>query len=175
MATTKAATPDVASQKSGTKGGGKTEKKVKYTNPFSFTDPYQEKLVNCIMKDGKKELARRILKDMFDELNRMGSEDVLKTFESALANATPTMECRGKRIGGAVYQIPIEVKPKRQTSLSIRWILEGARAKKGMPMYKRLAIEIMDASHDNGHATNKKKESHRMADANKAFAHLARY
>ncbi len=151
------------------------EKKKKYTSQFSYTDPLQTKLVNCIMKEGKKTIAQRILMDAFEELFRRGEKDPLKTFELALENATPMMEVRPKRIGGAVYQIPIEVTSKRQQSLSIRWILDAARARKGQPMYKRLASELMDASQDLGQAVTKKKESHRMAQANKAFAHLARY
>ncbi len=157
------------------KGGGKTIKKVKYVNPFSYDDELQIKLVNCIMKNGKKALAQKILRMTFDEMNRKGDPDVAKSFELAIQNTTPTMEVKPKRIGGGVYQIPMEVKPKRQRSLCIRWILEGARKRKGIPMYKRLAQELMDASQDLGYAANKKKEAHRMAQANKAFAHLARY
>ena len=181
---TKVAVDSAASQNESTEsakksdakaGGGKTEKKVKYSNPFSFTDPLQDKLVTCIMKDGKKVLAQKILKDTFDEMHRRGEDDPLKTFETALKNATPTIEVRPKRIGGAVYQIPIEVGAKRQQSLCVRWILEGARNKGGQPMYRRLAAELIDAANEAGHAVTKKKEVHRMAQANKAFAHLARY
>ncbi len=150
-------------------------KKTTAKNPFSYTDPLQQKFVNCIMKDGKKTTAQRILMDMFDELSRRGEKDPLKTFETSLSNVTPTMEVRPKRIGGAVYQIPVEVSSKRQQTLSIRWILQSARSKKGQPMYKALASEILEASQDSGNAVNKKKEVHKMAQANKAFAHLARY
>ncbi len=153
----------------------KKTKKSKYQNPFSHTDPLQQKFVNCLMKNGKKTLAQRILKDIFDEINRRGSEDPLKTFELALRNATPTMECKAKRIGGAVYQIPMEVTTKRQQSLCIRWILEGARKKKGQPIARRLAGEIIDCSNETGYAFGKREEAHRMAQSNKAFAHLARY
>ncbi len=155
--------------------GGKTEKKVKQVNPFSFTDPLQVRVVNSIMKKGKKTTAQKILKATFDELHRLGEKDALKTFNTAFQNATPTVEVTAKRIGGAVYQIPSEVKPKRQASLAIRWILAGARARKGQPMYKRLAQELLEASKESGSAVNKKKEAHKMAQANKAFAHLARY
>ncbi|MCF7906040.1 30S ribosomal protein S7 [Candidatus Gracilibacteria bacterium] len=156
--------------------GKKSEKKGKQApNPFSFSDPLQTKFVNCLLKQGKKTVAQRILRDTFDELTRLGEKDALKTFETALQNATPTLEVTAKRVGGAVYQIPSEVKPRRQQSLSIRWILEGARSRKGQPMHRRLAQELLDASHDSGHAVNKKKEAHKMAQANKAFAHLARY
>lgn len=157
------------------KGGGKTQKKVKYTNPFSFTDTLQTKFVNCIMKNGKKTIAQQILKDTFDEMSRKGAADPAKTFEVAMKNATPMMEVRAKRIGGAVYQIPIEVTAKRQQSLSIRWILQGARKKKGMPMFKRLATELLDCANETGFSFGKKEDSHKMAQANKAFAHFARY
>jgi small subunit ribosomal protein S7 len=193
MADTKVAASEVASQNSDTapakkvepaktapakeekKSGGKTEKKVKQVNPFSFTDPLQVRVVNSIMKQGKKTVAQKILKATFDELHRLGEKDALKTFNTAFQNATPTVEVTAKRIGGAVYQIPSEVKPKRQESLAIRWILAGARSRKGQPMYKRLAQELLDASKEAGSAVNKKKEAHKMAQANKAFAHLARY
>lgn len=156
-----------------------TEKVVKvrkkYVSQFSFADPLQDKFVNCIMKNGKKTVAVKILKDTFEEMHRRGQDDPLKTFETALKNATPAMEVKAKRIGGAVYQIPMEVTEKRQRSLSTRWILEGARKKKGQPMFKRLAAELLDASNETGFAYGRKEDVHRMAQANKAFAHLARY
>ncbi len=182
MSETKAAVADTASEKPAKDAPAKAEKsekapkKVKkYQNQFSLQDPLQVKFVNCVMKNGKKTVAQKILKDTFAEMHRRGEEDPLKTFEKAIKNATPTMEVRGKRIGGAVYQIPIEVTTKRQGSLSTRWILEGARKKKGQPMFKRLAAELMDCASENGHAFSKREEAHRMAQANKAFAHLARY
>ncbi|HEY5713776.1 MAG TPA: 30S ribosomal protein S7 [Candidatus Gracilibacteria bacterium] len=153
----------------------KETKNVNFQNPFSLNDPLQCKFVNCLMKDGKKTIAQRIMKDMFQELSRRGDPDPLKTFETALKNATPSIEVKAKRIGGAVYQIPIEVKPKRQQSLCIRWILEGARKKKGQPMYKRLASELSDTASEQGYAFGKREDVHKMAQANKAFAHLARY
>lgn len=176
MADTKAAPAESASKKSATTDkGGKTTKKVKYSNPFTFNDPLQVKFINCLMKNGKKTVAQKIMKDTFDEMNRRGSEDPLKTFETALKNATPMMEVKAKRIGGAVYQIPIEVTAKRQESLATRWLLEGARKKKGQPMFKRLTSELMDCATETGFAFQKKEDTHKMAQANKAFAHLARY
>ena len=150
-------------------------KKGKFSNPFTFEDPLQAKLVNCIMKNGKKTVAVRILEEAFEIMNKKGEEDVMKTFEKAFANITPNVEVKAKRIGGAVYQIPIEVKPKRQLSLSIRWILDGARSKKGRPMAECLANELIDAANERGSAFSRKEDMHRMAQANKAFAHLARY
>lgn len=176
---TKVAATEAASKNSAQKPASEkkksTAKKSKFNNPFSYDDPIQTKLVNCIMKNGKKTVAQRILRDTFVEMNRRGDKDVLKTFEKALENATPTMEVKPKRIGGGVYQIPIEVTPKRQASLSTRWILTGARKKKGQPMYKRLASELMDCASEMGFAYTKKVEAHKAAQANKAFAHLARY
>ncbi len=166
------------SDKTEKKTSAKTEapkKKVKYVNPFSYNDPLQSKFVNCIMKNGKKRVAERILKDTFDEMNRRGEDDPMKTFEKAYANATPTMEVKPKRIGGGIYQIPMEVPAKRQQSLAIRWILAGARKRKGMPMSKRLALELLDSATETGFAYGKREDAHRMAAANKAFAHLARY
>ncbi len=151
------------------------KKKTKFRNPFSYEDTLQTKFVNCVMKQGKKTIAQRIMKDTFEELARKGQKDPLKTFESAISNTTPTMEVKPKRIGGSIYQIPMEVSTKRQQTLSIRWILAGARARKGMPMYKRLSLELIDAASETGYAFNKKEEAHKMAQANKAFAHLARY
>ncbi len=151
------------------------KKDKKYVNPFNEADPLQAKLVNCIMKQGKKSIARTILRDTFDEMNRRGDADPLATFEKALQKATPTMEVRPRRVGGAIYQIPVEVNPKRQATLPIRWLLAGARSKKGQPMYKRLASELMDCANEQGYAFNKREDVHKMAQANKAFAHLARY
>jgi small subunit ribosomal protein S7 len=173
MSETKVAASAVASKKADK--APKKEKKAPFTSPFSYADELQAKFVNCIMKNGKKTVAQRILKDTFTELNRRGVKDVEKAFVKAFENTTPTIEVKPKRIGGAVYQIPREVKPQRQRTLAIRWILEGARSRKGQPMFKRLASELMEASEDNGFAVNRKKEVHRMAQANKAFAHLARY
>ena len=152
-----------------------TKKEKKFTNPFNYDDALQSKVVNCIMERGKKATAQRILKDTFQELHRRNTDDVLKTFQLAFQNATPTLEVKPKRIGGGVYQIPMEVPAKRQMSLAIRWILMGARKRKGVPMYKRLAAELLDASSETGFAYNKREEIHRAAQANKAFAHLARF
>ena len=171
---TKVAAPEAASKNSGDKKAA--PKKVrKYINQFSATDPLQAKFISCLMKQGKKTVAQRIMKDTLQELHRRGEDDPLKTFEVALKNATPSMEAKPKRIGGAVYQIPIEVPQKRQQSLCIRWILMGARKRKGQSMYKRLAGELMDAATEQGFAYGKREEAHKMAAANKAFAHLARY
>lgn len=169
------AAPEKSSAKTQEAPKKEAKPKKKYHQQFSFTDPLQDKFVKCVMKNGKKTVAQRILKDTLEEMHRKGQDDPLKTFELALRNVTPAMEVKAKRIGGAVYQIPIEVTEKRQESLCIRWILEGARKKKGQPMYKRLSTELLDAANETGFAFGKKEDMHRMAQANKAFAHLARY
>jgi len=134
-----------------------------------------EKFINCLMKRGKKSLARRIFQNSFDELKKRGQKNPEEIFQKAIENATPSIEVRPKRVGGSVYQVPVEVKPKRQMSLSIRWILNAVRSRKKSPTFKRLADELLDASNNTGAAIKKKEDIFRMAQANKAFAHLAKY
>ncbi len=139
------------------------------------SNPLQEKFINYIMKEGKKNIARRIFKETLQVLTEKGQKEPVKVFERAIENVKPTLEIRPKRIGGAVYQIPIEVKPGRQLMLSFRWILDSARSKKGSPMAKKLADELLNASNNEGNAIKKKEDTIRMAQANKAFAHYAKY
>jgi small subunit ribosomal protein S7 len=149
---------------------------AKPIKPFipANSNPFIEKFINCMMHDGKKSIARRIFWDAMASVKERSKEDPIEVFTKALTNVTPLIEVRPKRVGGSVYQVPIEVTPNRQQSLSIRWILTAARARKGMPMSQRLAAEIMDASTDQGAAFKKKQDVLKMAQANKAFAHLAR-
>lgn len=139
------------------------------------SNPLQEKFINCIMKKGKKNIARRIFRDTLAMLVEKGHKAPEKVFEKAIETVKPTLEIKAKRIGGAVYQIPIEVKPGRQLMLAFRWILEAARSKKGSPMAKRLAEELMGAANGEGNAIKKKDDMMKMAQANKAFAHYAKY
>lgn len=139
------------------------------------SNPTQEKFINYIMKGGKKSVARRIFKDMMEEIRKKGNPEAEALFDKAIENVKPTMEVRPKRIGGAVYQIPMEVKPGRRTMLAFRWILDAARSGKGSPVANRIAKEIMDASAETGVAIKKKEDTHKMAAANKAFAHYAKY
>jgi len=148
-------------------------KPVKPFIPANST-PFIEKFINCMMHDGKKSIARKIFWDAMATIKERTKEDPLEVFNKALLNVTPLIEVRPKRVGGSVYQVPIEVTPNRQQSLSIRWILIAARARKGMPMSQRLASELLDASTDQGSAFKKKQDVLKMAQANKAFAHLAR-
>lgn len=135
----------------------------------------QEKFINYIMKRGKKTIARTIFKETLKKILEKTKEEPLKIFEKAIESAKPNMEVRPQRIGGAVYQIPREVKPHRQLMLSFRWIIDGARGKKGSPMADRLSNELIDASNNTGAAIKKKEDTHKMAQANKAFAHFAKY
>lgn len=134
-----------------------------------------EKFINYLMHAGKKTVARRILNDAFELIQKRTKKKGLEVFEEAVNNVKPAMEIRPKRVGGSVYQIPMEVKPFRRFQLASRWILAAARSKKGAPMAKKLADELIAASNNEGAAIKKKEDTHRMAQANKAFAHFARY
>jgi small subunit ribosomal protein S7 len=138
------------------------------------SDQLQEKFINCLMMQGKKSIARRIFKDSMEIIKTRTKEPPAEVFSKALLNVTPLVEVRPKRVGGSVYQVPVEVTPKRQQALSIRWILTAARARKGIPMAHKLALELLDASTDQGSAIKKKQDVLKMAQANKAFAHLAK-
>jgi small subunit ribosomal protein S7 len=138
------------------------------------SDPLLEKFTNCVMLRGKKSIARRIVADAFEVIKTRTKDAPMEVFSKALLNVTPLVEVRPKRIAGSVYQVPVEVTPKRQQALSIRWILEGARGRKGIPMAQKLALELLDASADQGFAVKKKQDVLKMAQANKAFAHLAK-
>lgn len=139
------------------------------------SEPVNEKFINYIMHGGKKTVARKIFNDMLGEIERRGNKTPKEVFRRAIENAKPSMEVRPKRIGGAVYQVPFEVSPGRQQMLAFRWILTGARGRKGVPMYKKLATEIQEAADGTGSAIKKKEDVHKMAQANRAFAHYARY
>lgn len=134
-----------------------------------------EKFVNYVMKDGKKNVARQIFKDTLQIISQKGDKNPEKVFEKAIQNVKPDLEVKAKRIGGAVYQIPMEVKPNRQVMLAFRWILAAARGRKGSPIANKLAQELIEAASEQGAAIKKKEDTHRMAHANKAFAHYARY
>lgn len=141
---------------------------------IQYNSPRVEKFINCIMWDGKKETARGIVYGAFDIIKeKTGNENPLEVFELALRNAGPLTEVRSRRVGGANYQVPREVRPERRLALAIRWIIEASRSKKGAPMMQRLATEIIAASNNEGAAVTKRDNTHKMAEANKAFAHFA--
>jgi small subunit ribosomal protein S7 len=132
------------------------------------------KLVNYVMQEGKKNTARSIVYDCMDAIKVQAKvENPLELFELALKNTTPAMEVRSRRVGGANYQVPREVRPERKNALSMKWIVEAARSKKGKPMHLKLAEEIIAASKNEGEAVKKRENVHKMAEANKAFAHFA--
>lgn len=130
-----------------------------------------QKLINKVMLDGKKSIAEKIVYGAMDIIREKTKQDPLSVLEKAVQNVTPLLEVRPRRVGGATYQVPIEVPPRRGLSLALRWIVRAARERKGMPMKERLAAEILDALNNTGGAIKKRDEMHRMAEANKAFAH----
>ena len=132
------------------------------------------KFINCLMWDGKKSTARRVFYDAMKIISKKHKDiEPLEVFETAVNNVKPMLEVRSKRVGGASYQVPMQVRSKRQQSLAFRWILAAARGKKGRPMSIRLANELMDAYKKEGTAMTTRENVHRMAEANKAFAHFA--
>ncbi|HEY4489217.1 MAG TPA: 30S ribosomal protein S7 [Candidatus Paceibacterota bacterium] len=130
------------------------------------------RFINTVMWDGKKDIARKVVYDAL-EIIKKGEKDPLETFETAIRNVSPLMEVRSRRVGGANYQVPREVPQQRRVSLAYRWLINAARSRKGKPMAQKLADEILLASNNEGTAIKKKDDMHRMADANKAFAHFA--
>jgi small subunit ribosomal protein S7 len=140
----------------------------------TYNNKLVSKFINCLMWDGKKSVAQRVFYDAMDVISKkMKDIQPLEVFETAINNVKPLIEVRSKRVGGASYQVPMQVSAKRQQSLAFRWILESARGKKGRPMCQRLATELMDAYSGQGGAVTTRENIHRMADANKAFAHFA--
>ena len=133
------------------------------------------RFINCLMKDGKKAVAQRVVYDALDEIERRtkGNPTALEVFERAIEVVRPSVEVRSKRVGGANYQVPMQVNRKRQQSLAFRWIIQATRSQSGKPTSQCLARELMEASKGEGKAANTREQTHRMADANKAFAHFA--
>lgn len=133
-----------------------------------------EKFINYVMKEGKKSVARKIMYDTMEEIKKKAkSENPLAVFDLAVKNTSPDLEVRSRRIGGANYQVPREVRPERKLALSYRWILDAARSKKGARMASKLADELIAASKNEGAAVKKRENTHKMAEANRAFAHFA--
>ncbi len=131
------------------------------------------RLINYIMERGKKNAARKVVYQAFDEIQKSEEKDPQIVFEEALQNVGPLTELRSRRVGGANYQIPQEVSPDRRLILALRWILQAAKERKGVPMHKKLAREIIDASKNEGAAVTRRENIQKMAEANRAFAHLA--
>jgi len=133
------------------------------------------KFINYIMERGKKTVAAKIVYNSFDIIESKTKSDPKAVFEQAVKNVSPILEVKGRRIGGANYQVPMEVAEPRKTTLGMKWIIDAARAKKGRPMAAKLADELMEAYNKTGAAIKKREDVHRMAEANKAFAHFARF
>ncbi|MEQ9519818.1 MAG: 30S ribosomal protein S7 [Parvibaculum sp.] len=136
-----------------------------------FGDLVLTKFMNSLMRDGKKSTAERIVYGAFDRMSTKGVADPLRAFHEALENVMPTLEVRSRRVGGATYQVPVEVRPERRRALAIRWLINAARGRNENTMVERLSGEILDASNNRGTAVKKREDTHRMADANRAFSH----
>ena len=129
------------------------------------------KLINTIMLDGKKGVAQKIVYSAFDMIKEKTNQDAMEVFEKAMENIKPSLEVKSRRVGGSNYQVPIEVSPSRSQALGLRWLVNYSRARGGKGMAENLAAEIIDASNGTGAAVKKREDTHRMAEANKAFAH----
>ena len=152
----------------------KIKKKKELAPDPMYNSPKVTKLINYLMECGKKEAARKIVYGAFAAIKeKQKVENPIEIFDAALKNTSPLMEVRSRRVGGANYQVPVEVRPERRISLSYRWIIGAARNKKGKPMRVKLAEELIAASKNEGGAVKKRENVHKMAEANKAFAHFA--
>ena len=130
------------------------------------------KLMNSVMRDGKKTVAEKIVYDALDKLQKKSKEESIKIFNTAISNIKPTIEVRSRRVGGATYQVPVEVKQKRSQALAIRWLIGAAKKRKDKIMSDKICFELFDAYQGRGSAIKKKEDTHRMAESNKAFAHF---
>jgi small subunit ribosomal protein S7 len=143
----------------------------------TMPDPIYEnrlvsKFINAMMRDGKKSTAESLLYNAFDIIKERVKDDPLKIFEQAIENVRPTVEVKSRRVGGSTYQVPTEIRPSRRTALGIRWIITHARSRSEKSMPGKLAAELLDASENKGTSIKKKEDTHKMAEANKAFAHF---
>ena len=129
------------------------------------------KFINFIMFDGKKSSAEKIIYTAFDQIKKKTKEDPLKVFDNAVNNIRPNLEVRSRRVGGATYQVPVEIKTKRSQTLALKWLLQADRSRKNKSMADKLSYELMDASQKKGAAMKKREDTHKMAESNKAFAH----
>lgn len=149
-------------------------KKHKIAPDAVYNDLVVAQVINKVMKSGKKTIAQKIVYDAFSMIKEKTQKEPLEIFNKAIENVSPLLEVKPKRVGGATYQVPMEVRQERKLDLAIKWILDAARAKKGKPMAIKLSEELLAAANNEGNAMKKKADTHRMAEANKAFAHFAR-
>ncbi|HMA92376.1 MAG TPA: 30S ribosomal protein S7 [Polyangiaceae bacterium] len=145
--------------------------KRKITPDPKYKDKLVAKFTNCLMVDGKKSVAEGILYGAFDVIQNRFKDDPIEVFRKALDNVKPKLEVKSRRVGGANYQVPVEVRPERRVALGMRWLVGYSRARGEKTMMERLAAELVDASQNRGNAVKKKDDTHKMADANRAFAH----
>ena len=136
-----------------------------------YGDVVLTKFMNSIMYEGKKSVAERIVYGAFDIVEGRAKTDPLELFRQALDNVAPAIEVRSRRVGGATYQVPVEVRPERRQALAIRWLIQAARARNDKTMVERLSAELLDAANNRGNAVKKREDTHRMAEANRAFSH----
>jgi len=155
------------------RGKSISKRKIKSDSKYNRQDV--AKLINYIMRQGKKSLAQKIVYGALDIIEEKTKQDPFHTYNSALKNVAPSLEIRGRRVGGANYQVPFPVNDDRRQVLFFRWVINAAKARKGKSMKYSLAAELMDAAKGEGAAVKKKEDTHRMAESNKAFAHFARF
>ena len=149
----------------------KAEKREIFPDP-KYRDEVVSKFMNNLMVDGKKSVAEKIVYGAFDQIEGKLKTDPIKVFHDAIDNVMPSVEVRSRRVGGATYQVPVEVKSKRAQALALRWIMDATRKRKNKTMAEKLYAEIIDASQNKGSAIKKREDTHKMAEANKAFAHF---
>ncbi len=150
------------------------DKRIIAPDPL-YNDVLVSRFVNSVMQSGKKSTAQRIVYDAIDTAQERSGEEGLEVFKKAVNNVAPLVEVRSRRVGGATYQVPIEVRPERRTALAFRWIIQYARARNDKSMAARLSAELQAAARGEGGAVKKKDDTHRMAEANKAFSHFSRF
>ena len=151
----------------------KAPKKIPIVDP-KYKSAVIPKLINSIMYDGKKTIAEKIVYEAIDKIKSKSKEEPIIVFNEAINNLRPTVEVRSRRVGGATYQVPVEVKSKRAQALALRWLMDATRKRKNKTMADKLYAEILDASQNKGSAIKKREDTHKMAEANKAFAHFRR-
>ncbi|MFH1597462.1 MAG: 30S ribosomal protein S7 [Patescibacteria group bacterium] len=152
---------------------GKKSPKRKIQEDYKFGSPLVAKFINQLMKGGKKSVAQKVLYSAMEQISAKTKQDPLDVLDKALKNISPQLEVKSRRIGGAHYQIPIEVRGERRTTLAMRWLIGAAKSRQGKPMGEKLALELIDASNKLGEAHKKMEDVQRMAEANRAFAHFA--
>ncbi len=149
----------------------KAPKRIFYSDP-KYKSTILAKFINIIMYDGQKNKAERIIYTALDQIKNKTKDDPIKVFNEAIKNIRPNLEVRSRRVGGATYQVPVEVKLKRSQTLALRWLLDATRKRKNKTMSEKLLNELMDASQNKGAAIKKREDTHKMAESNKAFAHF---